>query len=479
MEGSIRRNYYLIFNNIMTYLPSRILIILNSVIIIPLYAYFLSEKQISIYLIALQIVNLICTCSFDWITKAVLRFYEKYNIKNALATFFSSIFWLSVIVYTIIIICYFSFKDIILEKFAVDNTAFLLSILIVIPCGIRQFLYQILRVRNKAKLYTFSILMYQLSFIVLFFAITRIIPNAHAVLFAMLVAILFIDIYIIRQIYLNYKIEFKINKYILFEILKYALPLIVTNTSYWAILNYSKLIFQHMHEYLNTAITGIAWILSGSIIQPLVTVFTFASFPVLIRKFELKRLYKTYFTNILQLYCFLVLPLVCVFCYFSKDIVHIILPENYKTISLMLPFFASGIFLHEFMKLINIKYHLKNRTYIEMFFSVLIAAAAYFINIKMIDLYSVLGAAVVLFMSEVILVFINLFVKFRSFDYLDYKKILKTFLNIALIGIVLYAADNLIFIPFDPNKYIYIVKITAYIISYYAICYKFKDKILA
>ena len=152
MEGSIKKNYYLIFNNIMTYLPSRILIILNSVIIIPLFAYFLSEKQISIYLIALQALNLMCTCSFDWITKAVLRFYEKYNIKNSLNVFFSSIFWLSAVVYILIFISYFTFKDLILEKFAVDNISFLFTILLVLPCGIRQFLYQILRARNQAKL---------------------------------------------------------------------------------------------------------------------------------------------------------------------------------------------------------------------------------------------------------------------------------------------------------------------------------------
>ncbi len=479
MEGSIKKNYYLIFNNIMTYLPSRILIILNSVIIVPLFAYFLDEKQISIYLIALQILNLICTCSFDWITKAVLRFYEKYNIKQALSTFFSSIFWLSVIVYIFIIICYFAFKGLILERFAVDNMSFLFTTLLVIPCGIRQFLYQVLRVRNQAKLYTLSILLYQLSFIVLFFAITRIVPNAHAVLFAMLVAIIFIDIYIIRSIYLNYKIEYRIDTRILSEVLKYALPLIITNTSYWAILNYSKLIFQNMHEFLNTAITGISWMLSGNIIQPLVTVFTFASFPVLIRKFELKRLYKSYFTNILQLYCFLLLPILCIFCYFSKEIVYIMLPKNYEMVSVMLPFFALGIFLHEFMKLINIKYHLKNRTYIEMLFGVSIAVGAYLLNIKMIILYSVLGAAVALFLSEALLVFINLVVKFRSFDYLNYTKILKTFLLLAFIGIILLGAVQFIFMPFTANKYLYITKIFIYVISYYAVSYRLRDKILA
>lgn len=479
MEGSIKNNYHFIFTNVMTYLPSRLLIILNSVIIIPIFTYFLDEKQMSIYLIALQVLNLMCTCSFDWITKAVLRFYEKYNIRNTLNLFFSSIFWLSVIVYIIIFISYFTFKDLILEKFAVDNTSFLYTILLVLPCGIRQFLYQILRARNEAKLYTLSILLYQLAFILLFFAITKIIPDAHGVLLAMIIAIVAIDIHIIRSIFLDYKIENKINKEILFEILKYGLPLIITNTSYWAILNYSKLIFQNWHEYLNTAITGVSWMLSGNIIQPLVTVFTFASFPVIVKKFELKRLHKPYFTNILQLYCFLLIPIVSVFCYFSKEIVSLILPENYYMVSYMLPFFAFGIFLHEFMKLINIKYHLKNRTYIEMLLGIFIASMAYFANIKLISAYSILGAAIGLFGSEVILVFVNLFVKFRSFDYLNYNKILKTFFLISFSGLIIWGAIQLLFIPFRMNNIASIAKILIFISMYYLVCFKFRDKILS
>lgn len=479
MEGSIRRNYHLIFHNIITYLPSRILIILNSVIIIPFFTYLLCEKQMSIYLIAIQILNLMCTCSFDWITKAVLRFYEKYNLKNALGTFFSTIFWISVIVYLILIIGYFLFKEILLNKFSIDNVSLLLVLLIAIPCGIRQFLYQILRIKNKVKLYTFSILLYQLTFILMFFLLVKIIPNAGAILFAMLTAVVFIDVYIIRLIYLNYKIECKINPKITAEILKYALPLIITNTCYWGVLNFGKFIFQNTHQYLNTSITGVSWMLSENIMQPLVTVFTFASFPVLIKKFELKRKFKPYFTNIIQLYCFLLLPVLSVFCYFSKEIVHIILPENYKMAACMLPFFAFGIFLHELMKLINIKYHLKNKTYIEMGLSILITVMAFLFTVKMINLYSLLGAALALFLSEVTLIGVNLFVKFKSFDYINYRKIFKTFFISVFIGIILLGVIRVIFTIFPSAKYIYTLKIIIFILLYYLLSYKFREKLLS
>ena len=97
---------------------------------------------------------------------------------------------------------------------------------------------------------------------------------------------------------------------------------------------------------------------------------------------------------------------------------------------------------------------------------------------KMIMAYSLLGAAVVLFLSEVLLIFINLVVKFRSFDYLNYAKILKTFLYIAAVGIILFISVQLIFMHFEINKYICIIKILIYLVSYYAISYSLKDRIL-
>ena len=133
----------------------------------------------------------------------------------------------------------------------------------------------------------------------------------------------------------------------------------------------------------------------------------------------------------------------------------------------------------EFMKLINIKYHLKNRTYIEMLLGIFIASMAYFANIKLISAYSILGAAIGLFGSEVILVFVNLFVKFRSFDYLNYNKILKTFFLISFSGLIIWGAIQLLFMPFEMNNLVYIAKIILFISMYYLVCFKFRDKILS
>ncbi len=100
------KNYHSIIRSILDYLPSRALIILNSILIIPLLVGILDPKEISIYFIAIQILNLLCTCSFDGIGKAVLRFYEKYRINGILDKFFSNILWMSIGAYGLILILY-------------------------------------------------------------------------------------------------------------------------------------------------------------------------------------------------------------------------------------------------------------------------------------------------------------------------------------------------------------------------------------
>lgn len=471
MDERTERNYLRIVKNIMNYLPSRILILLNSIIIIPIFAHTLDAKQMSIFLLAIQVLNIILTCSFDWISKAVLRFHEKYSQQNKLDCFISNIFCISIISYFLILISYFLFKDFILTKYAIDNLTFLLTIILVIPCGIRQFLYQILRIQNYAKLYTLSIFLYQLGFITLFLAICHIFPKASVIILAMILAILAVDFYIIRMTKIKYNIQFKIQNSIVTEILKYALPLIFTNSCYWYILNISKFIFQNQQEYLSTAIIGTSWILANSL-TPFMAIFMFTFFPVIVKKFELKRHFKLYYTNLVQLYCFIFIPLISLVCYYSKEITSLILPEDYAQVAYVLPFFAISCFLHEFVKLINIKYHLKIKTYIEMFIAGAIAIFAYFLNIGLINKYALMGAGLALFVTELTLIFVNIFISNKNLDYINYKSIAKTFFISTGSGFVCYCLLN----GLECN---YISKIALYICLIISFNYIFRKRILA
>ena len=182
----------------------------------------------------------------------------------------------------------------------------------------------------------------------------------------MLTAVCLIDFYIINVIRLKIDFKPKPDKAILFETLKYALPLIVTNTSIWAVLNINKFVFQYNEMFHDTAVAGVSWLFTTSILTPLFSTFLFAIFPAIIKKFEGQNRIKPLVTNTIQLYCALFIPVVVFFCGFSKDIANFAFSGKYNDACILISFFAVSLFFHELMKLFNVKYHLKNKTYIEM-----------------------------------------------------------------------------------------------------------------
>ena len=474
----ISKNYYSIIKSILSYLPSRALIILNSILIIPLLTGLLEPKEMSIYFIAIQLLNLLCTCSFDGIGKAVLRFYEKYKINNSLDNFFSNILWLSIFSYCIICAIYLIAHNIISEKFAIGSSALILTLILVIPCGIRQVLYQILRIKNRPDIYTMSIIFYQIIFIISVLYLTKIIiPKTDIVLATMAFAVAAIDIYIIYNITPSFKIEYKLDKNILGEIFKYIIPLFFTNFGYWFILHFLKFEFQNLHQYLNTAIIGASWLIANSFIQPLVALFIFATFPIIIKRFEHNYPVKTYFTNICQLYMFIFIPILSVFCLYSKEIQTILLPDNYAKAAYILPIFSICIFSHEFLKLINVKYHLHNKTYIETSLAILFVILSYWGTINMAAQESIIGAALIVLGCEIGMILSNILVRFKNLNYINYAKILKTLFFMVVISIISFIIV-MILNNINLDKTLCILKIIIFITINYTISINARKYIL-
>ncbi len=475
MEKRIFYNYTSILKNLVQYLPSRGLIILNSFFIVPFFTYALNHKEVSIYLIAIQLLNLFCTASFDWISKAVLRFYEKYRIQDKLDIFLSTVFWLSTIVYVLTAVIFIIFKDPITTKYALTNLIFGLTILLVIPCGIRQCLYQVLRLKNRYNLYTASIIFYQLLFIAGFAGLVNLIPNASAIIISMGLGILAIDLYIIRTIHEKFPIKKVFDVEILKEILQYSMPLIITNLLYYATLYMPNFIFQASGAYLKTSIFGIAFILVSNTIQPLAGLFTFVNYPVVFKEWEHKNNIKRYLTNSIQLYFCLLMPIILVFCFYAKDIVSIFLPEEYAFSAILMPYFAFKLFLHELLKLITIKYHLHQTTYVETAVSFVIVCMSVLFFLQLFNNPSLIYAVLIVLITEIVLLAANICINVKETKFLAYSRIFRTIALVLLINFMAYFGIELIF---NNYQFMGIFKILVFVILNYAMSWRFRKQIL-
>ena len=451
----------------LSYLPSRLLVVLNSLIIVPVLAHILSEKELGVFYLAIGVLNLVCTCSTDWIAKSALRFYEKYKGAGKLDEFFSNIIWLTLIMYLVIFAGYVLFSGVVEARFFIGKPVLLLTLFLVIPVGIRQFLYQMLRVLNRPFLYTFSIIIYQMSLLGLFLVFTDFLPNVFAALWAMGAAVFGIDIFIFKQIGLRLKFLDKINTEILAESLKYALPQIITNTSIWAILNINKFVFQYNQYFADAAAAGVSYFFVTSILTPLLSTFSFAIFPFVVKKYENKRKIKPYLTNSIRLYCALFIPVAALFCYFPREINKIAFADKFPGAFILLSFFAVSLFVHELMKLFNMKYHLENKTFVEMGVSLFFCFICLYLNFVLIGHFHLAGAGLAMLLSVLILFGMNLLIRFKNLDYVNYFAILKTVVMSVMITLAAYLPASLLF----DTEFIYggIIKIILYIF----LCYLF------
>ena len=471
------RSYKVVLASFLNYLPSRILVILNSLVIVPILAYFLTSSEMSVFQISIGILNFVCTCSTDWIAKSVLRFYRKYHNENRLDEFYSNIAMIEIVALLGVFASYFIFKDFVCTKFLISNKIFFLTLVLVIPCGIRQFLYQLLRILKMPYWYAISIIIYQLAFLLLFFVFSNLIPNFSTILVAMTFAVVLIDIILLYKLNLKNKLSIKFDKNIVKNVLIYAIPLIFTNICIWLILHLGKFILQFNKEILNTAIVGTAWFFTTNALTPLFSLLLFSIFPLIIKRFEKKYRLKEFMTSALRLYIAMFLPLVCVFCFYSFDIAKLAFRQEYYFLGLLFPFCAITIFVHEFMKLMNMKYHLKNRTYIETAISSLVAIICVILNFVLIKYFSILGVGIAMTCSMLLLFTLNSFVNFKHLNFIIPSKIFKT-LGISILMSILAFSIVLLFTFKFNNNYIIFAKIIVFCLLYYAFTLKFKRFIL-
>lgn len=475
-ETVLSRNYNIVLKSFLSYLPSRILVILNALLIVPIFAYFLTAQEMSIFQIGIGILNFLCTISTDWVAKSVLRFYEKYKNSGELENFLSGIMFLEIATYGIIFVLYFVFRNLIAEKFYIPQNIFFMVLILVIPCGIRQMFYQFLRIRRKTLLYTVSIIIYQITLLLLFFAFSPFVNHVMSLLTAMAFSVCLIDFIIIFKLKLKENLHFKFDKNILKNVIIYAIPLIVTNVCIWLILHFGKFVFQYNKDFVNTAVVGVAWYFVTSVLTPLFSLLLFAVFPIVVRKFEKNYKIKDFMSSVLNSFIILFLPFVCVFLFYSFDIAKLAFKTEYTNLGMLFPFCAVTIFIHEFMKLMNTKYHLKNKTYIETIISLAVAMFCAVLYVLLIKFHGILGFGISMITSIFILLIVNSLIKFREMNYFMPKKLLKCLSVTGVVSVISYLTVFLLFFKFN-NNILAVVKMLLFLFLYYLIIIKFKKRI--
>lgn len=339
-------------------------------------------------------------------------------------------------------------------------------------------LYQLLRIMRKTVLYTFSIVIYQITLLLLFLTFTRFSNDVMTILLAMTFAVCFIDLLLLFKLKLKENLSFKFNKKLAKKIIIYAIPLVFTNICIWSMLHFGKFVFQFNKDFVGTALVGTAWFFVSSVLTPLFSLLIFAIFPTIIRRFEKKYSVKNFMKAVLNSYIVMFFPFVAIFIFYFKEIELLAFRNEYANLGLLLPFCAFTIFIHEFMKLMNMKYHMKNKTYIETLISFICAIVGIILYLVLIKNYGILGFGFSMIVSMSLLLLANSLVKFKFLNYLAPKKLLKAFLSSVFVAFVSYLAVFALFFKFQNNAII-LFKITLFLTFYSLVTYKIRKYIFS
>ena len=125
--------------------------------------------------------------------------------------------------------------------------------------------------------------------------------------------------------------------------------------------------------------------------------------------------------------------------------------------------------------MLNIKYHLKNNTYIETILGITIVSIFFLVDSRILIHSPVLGAWIML-ITEFGLILTNIIVKFKNLNFIDYKKVLKTISFLILINMLCCLISNIAFQ--SANNLVCIIKLISYFLMAYTIEYMLRKKIL-
>lgn len=475
---NLSRHYVFIIRNFLNYLPSRILVILNALLIIPFFAHILSKSEMSTYNLCVGLLALTCTATSDWIAKSALRFYEKYKLQDRLGEFYSNLFIISIFSYFLIAIVYFIFSDFISDKLYISKSLLFITLLIIFPAGLRQFLYQMLRVFNKPFLYTSSIVLYQVSLLLLFLFISGFIPKTQALLIAMAASISLVDIFILTKISLKIHTKPKLDIDFLVESLKYSLPTIVTNICLWNMINLNRYIFQYNKDIVSAAVTSVVDLFASATVTQIVSTFYFAMFPIIVQKYEKKQDdIKDFVTKTMQLYVLLFLPIIGVFIYYPDIVSRVVFAGSYNDAKYFLPFCTLSIFIHELLKFVNMKYHLSKKTCIEMVNAIIAGVLSVILNICFIKMWGIVGSGVAMLSSFVVWVILNLSYKIKEVDNFDFSRMFKVVVYAVLIGLFSSFIVNIL-LPYGIERVESLFKVPLFVLVAYWFTWILRFRIL-
>lgn len=392
-----------IFSDIWKYAPSKLCGMFGNMITVPIYTSLFSQEQYGLYTISIAMLSFLCIIFSDWVGLSGLRFFRHHQLVDDLPKYMTTLIAIININMLLMFGLAFIFRLPLYNFFHVPFKYFVGVLLLIIPVAARALLQQILRAQLKAFSYTFTTILNQFLTIGLAVFFAKIFHlGAASILLGMGVSISLIDLLLLVQceiikIFKPQKVEWKF----IMPIIKYGLPVAATSLSAWIITQSNKIIMNSISGFSKAALVGAGYGITLPILMPLFAMITVAAIPRIYNLYEAKVDVRPIISKFLGYYILVALPIITVMSLYSVDVAHIFIknPNMYEA-SILVPYFAYGVFFLSMTDYTTLQYHLANKTHIEFIIKLISGIIGVILNIILIPKMGLIGVGIATFAAN-------------------------------------------------------------------------------
>ena len=400
-----------IIKDIRLYTIAKIIPGFFSVFAITIYTRVLSPEEYGLYNLVLTTVSIITAICFEWLNKAILRYFAEYKQIGQLTQLISTVVCsLPAILLVVLILWYLGVN--LLQSYLEYNFILYLNIggLVLLANAGYTFILCIRQANQESFSYTIrSIVNAILKLLIAICFIYFFHMGAKGVFWGIIISsgsIFILDIFSIRR---RWQIKISFFSIKLFkEFLAYGLPLIGLSVASYILVAGDRYMIKYFLTTDDVGVYSASYTLSNEIIQFPMTILLLASYPVIMETFEKKgdRETSLLLNKIMELYFIFLMPIIFGIGALAKNVAYILLGKDFQSGYIIFPWVLAGSFCFGLAQYLYKPFELKKNTKTLSSLVVFVAILNIILNLFFIPKFEILGAAYTTLISSFVYLFL-------------------------------------------------------------------------
>ena len=402
----------LLARNIFVFGLATIISRLITFILTPIYTRYFNPQEFGLYSLVTMAISIICPLCMIGTSDALFRLYFDNSDLSYRRKLISTGLKLAIYITGSVLFIFFIFRKPVTIKYLGDIRYLdyiILGIVIVFFRNITSITNSIIRMENNRKkivqitlIQSVVTLLFNLLFIVVMHKDMRFILMTNVIN----LIILFFITYEYGKKYLNFS-DFRMNKNISKEIVKYGLPLTPVFIGYWILSAADKLVLNYIYDTSAVGLYAVGMKLA-SIMTLFQSIFAqgwqFFSFSTM-RDKDASRVYG----KIFDLVVFVGVNIVTILLFYGDFIFKILFAKNYYEAWIISPILCLGPVIMVLWWIAAIGISIKKKTYLSTIGIFLAAVTNIILNFLFIPKYYLMGAAIATLISYIVMLTFAIF----------------------------------------------------------------------